>query len=196
MKGNIGLFFGTFNPIHVGHLILAEYMLNYGELDRVLFVITPHNPFKQKSTLLPDRERLHLAYLALEDQLNMQPSDIEFGLPQPNYTAQTMAYLREKHPEANFTLIMGEDNLRSLHKWQNYESIVDHHRILVYPRVGGDYAGTIEEAQKYPNVAVVDAPRMEISASMIRQSFKDRKPLQNLLPKAVFEYIEGSNLFQ
>ena len=196
MKGNIGLFFGTFNPIHVGHLILAEYMLNYGELDRVLFVITPHNPFKQKSTLLPDRERLHLAYLALEDQLNMQPSDIEFGLPQPNYTAQTMAYLREKHPEANFTLIMGEDNLRSLHKWQNYESIVDHHRILVYPRVGGDYEGTIEEAQKYPNVAVVDAPRMEISASMIRQSFKDRKPLQNLLPKAVFEYIEGSNLFQ
>jgi nicotinate-nucleotide adenylyltransferase len=171
-------------------------MLNYGELDRILFVITPHNPFKQKSTLLPDRERLHLAYLALEDQLNMQPSDIEFGLPQPNYTAQTMAYLREKHPEANFTLIMGEDNLRSLHKWQNYESIVDHHRILVYPRVGGDYAGTIEEAQKYPNVAVVDAPRMEISASMIRQSFKDRKPLQNLLPKAVFEYIEGSNLFQ
>lgn len=196
MKGNIGLFFGTFNPIHVGHLILAEYMLKYGEIDRVLFVITPHNPFKQKSTLLPDRERLHLAYLALEDQLNMQPSDIEFGLPQPNYTAQTMAYLREKHPEANFTLIMGEDNLRSLHKWQNYESIVDHHRILVYPRVGGDYAGTIEEAQKYPNVAVVDAPRMEISASMIRQSFKDRKPLQNLLPKAVFEYIEGSNLFQ
>jgi len=196
MKGNIGLFFGTFNPIHLGHLVLAEYMLNYGELDRVLFVITPHNPFKQKSTLLPDRERLHLAYLALEDQLNMQPSDIEFGLPQPNYTAQTMAYLREKHPEANFTLIMGEDNLRSLHKWQNYESIVDHHRILVYPRVGGDYAGTIEEAQKYPNVAVVDAPRMEISASMIRQSFKDRKPLQNLLPKAVFEYIEGSNLFQ
>jgi len=196
MKGNIGLFFGTFNPIHLGHLVLAEYMLNYGELDRVLFVITPHNPFKQKSTLLPDRERLHLAYLALEDQLNMQPSDIEFSLPQPNYTAQTMAYLREKHPEANFTLIMGEDNLRSLHKWQNYESIVDHHRILVYPRVGGDYAGTIEEAQKYPNVAVVDAPRMEISASMIRQSFKDRKPLQNLLPKAVFEYIEGSNLFQ
>ena len=196
MKGNIGLFFGTFNPIHVGHLILAEYMLKYGEIDRVLFVITPHNPFKQKSTLLPDRERLHLAYIALEGQLNMQPSDIEFGLPQPNYTAQTMAYLREKHPEANFTLIMGEDNLRSLHKWQNYESIVDHHRILVYPRVGGDYAGTIEEAQKYPNVAVVDAPRMEISASMIRQSFKDRKPLQNLLPKAVFEYIEGSNLFQ
>ena len=125
MKGNIGLFFGTFNPIHVGHLILAEYMLNYGELDRILFVITPHNPFKQKSTLLPDRERLHLAYLALEDQLNMQPSDIEFSLPQPNYTAQTMAYLREKHPEANFTLIMGEDNLRSLYKWQNYESIVD-----------------------------------------------------------------------
>ena len=196
MKGNIGLFFGTFNPIHVGHLILAEYMLNYAELDRVLFVITPHNPFKQKSTLLPDRERLHLAYLALEDQLNMQPSDIEFGLPQPNYTAQTMAYLREKHPEANFTLIMGEDNLRSLHKWQNHESIVDNHSILVYPRVGGDYEGTAEAAQKYPNVAVVDAPRMEISASMIRQSFKDRKPLKNLLPKAVFEYIEGSNLFQ
>jgi len=196
MKAKVGLFFGTFNPIHVGHLVLAEYMLNYADIDELLFVVTPHNPFKQKSTLLPDRTRLHLVNLAIDGEVNMRASDIEFDLPQPNFTAQTLLFLREKYPQTNFSIIMGEDNLRTFHKWRNYESILEHHPILVYPRIGEVPEDQNDILEKYPQATLVDAPRMEISASLIRQSFKDGKPLKNLLPKAVFSYIEGSNLFQ
>jgi nicotinate-nucleotide adenylyltransferase len=198
MQGNIGLFFGSFNPIHIGHLVLAEYIFQKAELDKVLFVVTPHNPHKQKSTLLPDRERLHLVHLALEDQIGLEASDLEFGMPQPNYTAQTLAFLREKHPQACFQLIMGEDNLRSLHKWKNVETILEHHKLLVYPRFSEESANeTLDELlQKYPQATFIDAPKMDISASLIRAHFKSGKPLRNLVPKAVFEYIEGSNLFQ
>ena len=191
-----GLFFGTFNPIHLGHLVLAEYMLNYTDLDELLFVVTPHNPFKQKSTLLPDRTRLHLVNLAIDGEVKMRASDIEFDLPQPNFTAQTLVYLREKYPTTTFSIIMGEDNLRTFHKWRNYESILTNHPILVYPRIGELPEDQNDILEKYPQATLVDAPRMEISASLIRQSFKDGKPLKNLLPKAVFDYIEGSNLFQ
>ena len=196
MKGKIGLFFGTFNPIHVGHLALAEYIYRYTALDQICFVVTPHNPFKKKSTLLPDRERLHLVRIALEEQEGMAASAIEFSLPQPNYTAQTLAYLREQHPEAQFSLIMGEDNLMGLHKWKNVESIIEDHDIYVYPRHGSPETSENPHLEKHPKVTVVSAPRMEISATLIRNSFKEGKPLRNLLPKAVFEYIEGSNLFQ
>jgi nicotinate-nucleotide adenylyltransferase len=196
MKAKVGLFFGTFNPIHVGHLVLAEYMLNYADIDELLFVVTPHNPFKQKSTLLPDRTRLHLVNLAIDGEVNMRASDIEFDLPQPNFTAQTLVFFREKYPETTFSIIMGEDNLRTFHKWRNYESILAHHPILVYPRMGEVPEDQNDILEKYPQATLVEAPRMEISASLIRQSFKDGKPLKNLLPKAVFNYIEGSNLFQ
>ncbi len=195
---NTGLFFGSFIPVHIGHLALAEYLLNYSDLDEVWFVVTPHNPFKQKSNLLPDRERLHLVNLALDQQKGIHASDIEFYLPQPNYTAQTLAYLREKHPGQNFTLIMGEDNLEGLHKWKNVESITSNHDILVYPRHkvldGEKLQNTWQDS--YPRATIVDAPRMEISATLIRTSFREGKPLKNLLPKAVFDYIEGSNIFQ
>ena len=196
MKAKVGLFFGTFNPIHVGHLVLAEYMLNFADIDELLFVVTPHNPFKQKSTLLPDRTRLHLVNLAIDGEVNMRASDIEFDLPQPNFTAQTLLFLRDKYPQTTFSIIMGEDNLRTFHKWRNYESILEQHPILVYPRIGEVPEDQNDILEKYPQATLVDAPRMEISASLIRQSFKDGKPLKNLLPKAVFSYIEGSNLFQ
>lgn len=194
----VGLFFGSFNPIHIGHLALAEYFLKYAELNEVWFVVTPHNPFKKKGNLLPDRTRLHLVHLALEDQENLLPSDIEFNIPQPNYTAQTLAYLREKHPDLNFKLIMGEDNLKGLHKWKNVESITANHDILVYPRhpIPNEEEIVKNWRKKYPRVQLVNAPKMEISATLIRNSFKDGKALRNLLPKAVFDYIEGSNLFQ
>lgn len=195
---NVGLFFGSFNPVHIGHLALAEYFLKYTELHEVWFVVTPHNPFKKKNNLLPDRTRLHLVHLALEDQEGLVPCDIEYNLPQPNYTAQTLAHLREKHPEYNFQLIMGEDNLKGLHKWKNVESIVEHHNILAYPRhpLPDERAAEAAWQEKFPGVSLVKAPKMEISATMIRTSFKDGKALRNLLPKAVFDYIEGSNLFQ
>ena len=128
----VGLFFGTFNPVHIGHLALAEFIQKTTDLEEVWLVVTPLNPFKKKSNLLPDRERLHLVRLALEDQMGLKASDIEFNLPKPNYTAQTLAYLREKYPEIIFSVIMGEDNIKTLHKWRNYESIADNHDIFVY----------------------------------------------------------------
>jgi len=195
---NTGLFFGSFNPVHIGHLALAEFLLHYSDLDEVWFVVTPHNPFKKKSNLLPDRERLHLVHLALDQQEGLSASDIEFHLPQPNYTAQTLAYLREQHPGQCFTLIMGEDNLEGLHKWKNVESITSNHDILVYPRHTDAGQGVSQNTwqESYPRAKLVEAPRMEISATLIRTSFKEGKPLKNLLPKAVFDYIEGSNIFQ
>jgi nicotinate-nucleotide adenylyltransferase len=194
----VGLFFGTFNPIHIGHLALAEYFQKYGDLDEVWLVVTPHNPFKKKSNLLPDRERLHLVHLAIEDQQGLRASDIEFSLPQPNYTSQTLTYLREKYPEHRFSIIMGEDNLKSFHKWRNFESILENHKILVYPRhpLPDEVATEQHWQERFPNLRLVNAPKMEISASLIRRSFAEGKALRNLLPKAVFDYIEGSNLFQ
>ena len=194
----VGLFFGTFNPIHIGHLVLAEYFQKYGDLDEVWLVVTPHNPFKKKSNLLADRERLHLVHLAIEDQEGLRASDIEFSLPQPNYTSQTLTFLREKYPEHCFSIIMGEDNLKSFHKWRNYESIVENHEILVYPRhtLPDEVANEQHWQERFPNLRLVNAPKMEISASLIRRSFAEGKALRNLLPKAVFDYIEGSNLFQ
>jgi len=194
----VGLFFGTFNPIHIGHLALAEYFQKYGDLDEVWLVVTPHNPFKKKSNLLPDRERLHLVHLAIEDQEGLRASDIEFSLPQPNYTSQTLTYLREKYPEHRFSIIMGEDNLKSFHKWRNFESILENHKILVYPRhpLPDEVATEQHWQERFPNLRLVNAPKMEISASLIRRSFAEGKALRNLLPKAVFDYIEGSNLFQ
>lgn len=194
----VGLFFGTFNPIHIGHLALAEYFQKYGDLDEVWLVVTPHNPFKKKSNLLPDRERLHLVHLAIEGQNGLRASDIEFSLPQPNYTSQTLTYLREKYPEHRFSIIMGEDNLKSFHKWRNYESILENHEILVYPRhpLSDEVATEQRWQERFPNLRLVNAPKMEISASLIRRSFAEGKALRNLLPKAVFDYIEGSNLFQ
>ncbi|HRA74348.1 MAG TPA: nicotinate (nicotinamide) nucleotide adenylyltransferase, partial [Flavobacterium sp.] len=128
----IGLYFGTFNPIHVGHLIIANHMAEYSDLDQIWMVVTPHNPHKQKSTLLDDYHRLEMVHLATKDYPKIKPSDIEFKLPQPNYTVNTLAHLQEKYPTYEFALIMGEDNLNSLHKWKNYEVILQNHDIFVY----------------------------------------------------------------
>lgn len=194
-KARVGLFFGSFNPVHIGHLILAEHLLTHSDLTEVWFVVTPHNPHKKKSSLLPDRERLHMVHLALEDEPRMRPCDIEFHLHQPNYTAQTLAVLREKYPTTAFSLLMGEDNLRTLHKWKNAESLMAEHRILVYPRFASDPFDPVSFPPE-ARIERVDAPRIEISATLIRQGFREGKPQRHLLPKAVFSYIDGSNLFQ
>lgn len=188
----VGLYFGTFNPIHIGHLIIANHMAEFGGLDQVWLVVTPHNPLKKKSTLLDDRQRLEMVHLATADYPKLKPSDIEFGLPQPNYTVNTLAYLQEKFPSYSFSLIMGEDNLNSLPKWKNYEAILQNHSIHVYPRLSSEPGNP--ELKSHPNVHWVDAPVMEISSTFIRNSIKAGKNVMPLLPYKVGQYVEH-NLF-
>ncbi len=188
----IGLYFGTFNPIHIGHLIIANHMAEHSDLDQVWMVVTPHNPHKKKSTLLDDYHRLYMVHLATEDYTNIQPSDIEFKLPQPNYTVHTLAHLQEKYPKYEFSLIMGEDNLNSLHKWKNYEVILQNHNIYVYPRLN---AGDMDEQfANHPKIHRIGAPVIELSSTFIRNSIKNNKNVVPMLPSKVWEYVEH-NLF-
>lgn len=186
----IGLYFGTFNPIHIGHMVIANHMAEYSGLDQIWMVVTPHNPHKQKNTLLDDYHRLHMVNLATEDFPKIRPSDIEFKLPQPNYTVTTMAHLQEKFPQHVFSLIMGEDNLNSLHKWKNYEVLLQNHDIYVYPRLSADAS----ELKNSPKVHLIDAPIIEISSTFIRESIRNKKNVKPLLPVKVWDYIDH-NLF-
>lgn len=188
----IGLYFGTFNPIHVGHLIIANHMAEHADLDQVWMVVTPHNPLKKKSTLLDDYHRLQMVYLATEDYPKLKPSDIEFKLRQPNYTVNTLVHLEEKYPNHEFSLIMGEDNLKSLHKWKNYEAILAHHDIYVYPRISSETENL--ELKNHAKIHMIDAPVVEISSTTIRKNIKLGKNIRPLLPPKVWEYIDH-NLF-
>ena len=152
----IGLYFGTFNPIHIGHLIIANHMVEYSDLDEIWMVVTPHNPLKKKDSLLDDYQRLHLVRLATEDYPKIKVSDDEFKLAQPNYTVNTLAHFQDKYPKHNFSLIMGEDNLKSLNKWKNYEVILQNHHIYIYPRVSIDAENL--EFKNNPKIHLVDAP--------------------------------------
>lgn len=188
----VGLYFGTFNPIHIGHLIIANHMAENSDLDQIWMVVTPHNPHKKKSSLLDDHHRLQMVFLATEDYPKIKPSDIEFKLPQPNYTVLTLAHLQDKYPQHEFSLIMGEDNLNSLHKWKNYEVILQNHHIYVYPRVNDLIIDP--EILAHPHIHKVDAPVMEISSTFIRESIKEGKNAMPLLPHKVWQYVEH-NLF-
>src|SRR3970040_1593818 len=179
----IGLYFGTFNPIHVGHLIIANHMAENADLDQVWLVVTPHNPHKKKETLLDDYHRLQMVHLATEDFPKLKPSDIEFKLSQPNYTVNTLVHLEEKYPDHEFSLIMGEDNLKSLHKRKHFGVLLQNHTIYVYPRL--EAKGRAAEAtspeqetldlKKHPKVHLIDAPIVEISSTFIRKSIKEGK---------------------
>ncbi|MEE1899050.1 nicotinate-nucleotide adenylyltransferase [Flavobacterium rakeshii] len=188
----VGLYFGTFNPIHTGHLIIANHMAEFTDLDQVWLVVTPHNPLKKKSTLLEDHHRLEMVFLATETYDSLKPTDIEFRLPQPNYTVHTLAHLQEKFPSYEFSLIMGEDNLNSLHKWKNYDVILENHDIYVYPRINNENAN--EELINNHKIHKIDAPVIEISSTFIRNSIRDGKEVRPLLPQKVWEYIDH-NLF-
>lgn len=190
----IGLYFGTFNPIHIGHLIIANHMAEYSDLNQIWMVVTPHNPLKIKENLLDDYKRLNLVALATEDFPKIKASDIEFKLPQPNYTVHTLAHLQEKFPQHEFSLIMGEDNLKSLHKWKNYEVILQNHDIYVYPRISSDIATL--DLKNHPRIHHVDAPIVEISSTFIRESIKNKKNIQPLIPYKVWEYIDYNNLYK
>ncbi|MGG7036492.1 MAG: nicotinate (nicotinamide) nucleotide adenylyltransferase [Flavobacterium sp.] len=189
----IGLYFGTFNPIHIGHLIIANHMAEHAGLDQVWMVVTPHNPLKQKQTLLDDYQRLHMVHLATEDYPKIKPTDIEFKLPQPSYTVNTLAHLQEKYPQHEFSLIMGEDNLNSLHKWKNYEYILQHHAIYVYPRVASETGKSGLVTHK--NIHKIDAPIVEISSTFIRENIKSKKNVIPMLPSKVWEYIDKSSFY-
>lgn len=190
----IGLYFGTYNPIHVGHLIIANHMAEHADLDQVWMVVTPHNPLKKKATLLDDHHRLQMVYLATEDFPKIKPSDIEFKLPQPNYTVNTLIHLHEKYPDYEFSLIMGEDNLKTLHKWKNYEVILENHAIYVYPRISSEEENL--ELKSHPKVHIIDAPIVEISSTDIRNNIKKGKNVQPLLPHKVWDYIDHNNFYR
>lgn len=193
-KKKIGLFFGTFNPIHVGHLIIANHLAENTTLDEIWLVVTPHNPFKKKNTLLENHHRLELVYRATESYPKLKPSDIEFSLPQPNYTVNTLAYLEEKYPDTRFCLIMGEDNLRGFTKWKNYEVILARYELFVYPRIGETASETA--LLEHPSVHLVDAPVIEISATAIRKGIAEGKNVRPLLPEVVWEYIDQMNFYK
>lgn len=188
----VGLYFGTFNPIHVGHLIIANHIVENSDLDQLWMVVTPHNPLKKKSGLLADYHRLQMVHLATEDYDKIIPSDIEFKLPQPNYTVNTLAHLQEKFPQHQFSLIMGEDNLKSLKKWKNYELILKDYHLYVYPRISTDEVP--EELLNHPNIHQVNAPIIELSSTFIRNSIKEQKNIKPMLDAKVWEYI-NHNLF-
>lgn len=191
---NIGLYFGTFNPIHVGHLTIANHLAEHSDLDQVWFVVTPQSPFKKKSTLLDNHQRLDMVYRATKDYDKLRPSDIEFGLKQPNYTIDTLTYLHEKFPDYEFSLIMGEDNLKSFHKWENYELILKHHSIYVYPRLS---PGKIEnQFNNHPKILNVSAPIMELSSTFIRKEIAAGKNVRPMLPENVWQYIDEMNFYK
>jgi nicotinate-nucleotide adenylyltransferase len=173
-------------------------MAEHAGLDQIWMVVTPHNPLKKKSSLLEDFHRLQMVHLATEDFPKIRPSDIEFKLSQPNYTVNTLVHLQEKYPNYEFSLIMGEDNLKSLHKWKNYEAILAHHAIYVYPRL--DTKGQINEEKlmfkDHPKIHMIDAPVVEISSTFIRENIKKDKNVQPLLPAKVWEYIDHNNFYR
>jgi nicotinate-nucleotide adenylyltransferase len=190
----IGLFFGTFNPIHVGHLTIGNHIVEHSDLDQVWFVVTPQSPFKQKRNLLDNYQRLEMVYLATKEYNTLKPSNIEFGLKQPNYTIDTLAYLQEKYPDHQFSLIMGEDNLKSFHKWKNYELILENHGIYVYPRISKSVIP--EQFKNHAKIFNISAPIMELSSTFIRQEIKAGRNVRPMLPDEVWKYLDEMNFYK
>ncbi|SNR54855.1 nicotinate (nicotinamide) nucleotide adenylyltransferase [Lutibacter flavus] len=190
----VGLFFGTFNPIHVGHMIIANYMAEFSDLDEVWFVITPMSPFKQKSSMLSNLHRLAIVNVAVENYPKLKTSDIEFKLPQPNYTINTLIHIEEKYPEHQFCLIMGEDNLKGFHKWKNYETILENYELYVYPRISE--GKTESQFLKHPKVHTVNAPIVQVSSTFIRKAIKGKKDISTMLPSNVWKYIDEMNFYK
>ena len=188
----IGLFFGSFNPIHLGHMVLANYMASFTDLEQVWFVVSPHNPLKEKASLLNQNQRLHMVNLAIGDSNLFKSSNIEFDLPQPSYTINTLAHLKEKYPQHTFALIMGEDNLQSFTKWKNYEVILEQYKLYVYPRPNCNS----EELKKHPNVIMTEAPLMDISSTLIRKAIKAKKNVSFFVPQQVWTYMDEMNFYK
>jgi len=191
----IGLYFGTFNPIHVGHLIIANYLVEFSDLDEVWYVITPQSPFKAKRSLLDNNHRYQMVFEAVKDYPRLKASKIEFNLPQPNYTINTLVHLGEKYGnDHQFCLIMGEDNLKGFHKWKNYDLILENHDIYVYPRISD--GSSDQKFMGHPKIRWVNAPIMEISSTFIRNQHKLGKNIRAMLPDAVWTYLDEMNFYR
>src|SRR6185436_1950502 len=188
---NIGLYFGSFNPIHIGHLIIANHILNETELEKVWFIVSPQNPLKESKTLLNEYDRLHLVRLAVQDDTRIKCSDIEFNLPKPSYTSNTLVFLSEKYPGNKFSIIMGSDSYQNLDKWRNFETIINNYDIFVYKRKDHEIKNVFN---KKP--VVLDAPLIEISASQIRENIKAGKSIRYLVPEIVREEIETRKFYK
>jgi len=191
-KQKVGLFFGSFNPIHIGHLCIANYFSEYTDLKEVWFVVSPHNPLKPKSSLLADHHRLELVRLALSDFPKFRVCDIEFKLSKPSYTIHTLAYLNEKYPNKDFVLIMGTDNLITFSKWKNYEQILLNYQLYVYPRPDSENS----EWHNHASVRLVDAPLMEISSTFIRSALKAKKEIPFFIPDKAYQYLKEMHFYE
>lgn len=187
-----GLFFGSFNPVHIGHMIIANHIVHYTDLKEVWMVVSPQNPLKQRASLAKDSDRFHLVQLAIGDNPYIKASNVEFSLPIPSYTIDTLIHLKEKYPKREFCLIMGGDNLEGIEKWKNYQMLLTDYDIYVYQRPGHQN----EHYANHPRVQILDnVPMMDISATFIRNAIKEKKSIQYLVPDSVYKYIEGSNMF-
>jgi nicotinate-nucleotide adenylyltransferase len=187
-----GLFFGSFNPVHIGHMAIAEYIQEFTDLSQVWFIVSPQNPFKKKESLLEDHHRLEMVYRAIGDDPRFRVSDIEFRMPKPSYTVDTLSYLVEKYPEREFSMILGADNLLSFNKWKNCEMLAENYKRYVYPRHGVPDT----EIEKHRNAELVPAPRIEISSSFIRDAIAAGKSVKYFLPEAVWQYLDEMNFYR
>jgi nicotinate-nucleotide adenylyltransferase len=185
----IGLFFGSFNPVHIGHLIIANVMQDQTDLDEVWFVVSPQNPFKAQKSLLHEFDRLRMVELAIADHFYLKVTDVEFHMPRPSYTIDTLTYLTDKNPKHEFRVVMGGDNLNHFRKWKNHEIIMEHYGLYVYPRPGESPAFT------HPNINYVEAPLMDISATFIRETIRNGHSVKYLIPEAVEDYIKDKKLY-
>ena len=188
---NIGLYFGSFNPIHIGHLIIANHVLNETPINKIWFIVSPQNPFKESKTLLNEFDRLHLVRLATQDDNRIKCSDIEFNLPKPSYTSNTLAFLSEKYPEHQFSIIMGSDSYQNLDKWKNYETIINNYPVYVYKREGHEIKKTFDK-----EAVILSAPIIQISASQIREHIRSAKSIRYLVPEIVREEIESRKFYK
>ena len=184
----IGLFFGSFNPVRIGHKVIASYLADFTDLDKVMFVVSPQNPLKQKISLLDQYHRLQIIRAEIEDNSKLEVSDIEFDMPKPSYTIDTLVRLKENYPENNYSIIMGSDNLQNFHKWKNYEQILEDYSVYVCPRPGYEISGS------HKNIHIIEGvPQMEISSSFIRKSIKEGKDISYLMPEKAWIYTDEMN---
>jgi len=189
---SIGLFFGSFNPIHLGHLAIADYMMSNSDMSELWFVVSPHNPFKEMQNMLSENDRLHLVNLAIENQPSYRACDIEFHMPKPSYTIDTLSLLSKMYPNQEFVLIMGSDNQDQFHKWKNSEAIIDRYHRYIYPRPETE----TELLEHIPNATIVDAPQMDISSTLIRQAIFEGKDVSDYLPEKVYRYLKEMQFYK